>query len=364
MADTSAGTVGEILTNIQAFVYPRRMRAREPFVDFDPLRSGRCTKAHFARAIDLMGLHLTEPEVVALSEYFEETGPHVQEPQVVNYLKFCQIVEEGYGGSDTLPPGSPYGASLVKPEQMEWSHDRLSAVDKLRSKVVEKRVRVYEQFHDFDRLRKGTCSVGQVNTVFTILNLGKEIGRADFDEIIKQYASEDGRFCYMDFCRDVDKDFTYPVLEKEPLKRITMPDASTTAPARRNKITLSAATQEQVAALEEKMRYRIRTRGMLLKPTFQDMDKCNRGYVTKGQFSRVLDMLGFGLDEASIKLLRSVYCNLGNLNDVNYIDFLKSVDSCSEEQDSPRDELQSPRSETSKYFDARGRVSHLVSAMA
>merc|ERR1719161_1852529 len=114
------------------------------------------------------------------------------------------------------------------------------------------------------------------------------------------------------------------------------------------------------------MRYRIRTRGVLIKPAFQDMDKCNRGFVTRGQFSRILDMLGFGLDEASVALLCSVYCNLGNHNDVNYVDFNKSVDPRSQGQEQlAMEQTLTPRSDSpSKYFDSRGRVGRMTSASA
>jgi Ca2+-binding EF-hand superfamily protein len=481
-------SIAEVLGRIQAFVCPRRLRAREHFVDFDPLRSGRCTKSHFARAIDLIGVQLTEQEVAALSDHFSEAGTNVLEPQVVHYLKFCQQVDEVFAsGSPTATPRSPgllaasrsgkltsgdeeafstllvrvaalvkmrgivlklcwqngvksianspalspalasprrggkvtksqfvrafplakelsqqdmdllcerystdsgeinfmalhqdvteinsYNAEafpkselIVRLDNTAWTHHSLSAVDKLRSKVVEKRVRVYEYFQDFDTLRKGCCSMGQVSTVFTILNLGKEFAAGDFDEIIAQYTAKDGLFCYTNFCRDVDQDFTYPLLEKEPLKRIKMPDASSTAPARRNKMAISEADSDKVAALEEKMRYRIRTRGILMKPAFQDMDKCNRGYVTRGQFSRVLDMLGFGLDANSVALLCSVYCDLGNHNDVNYVDFNKSVDPKPQGKELSLDQTLSPRSDSpSKYFDSRGRVGRMVSAAA
>merc|ERR1712241_936672 len=97
--------------------------------------------------------------------------------------------------------------------------------------------------------------------------------------------------------------------------------------------------------------------GIYLKPMFQDMDKTNQGHVSRGQFSRVMSMLGFELDETSIGLLCGVYCDLGNHNDFNYVDFLKALDPSNGEE-LAMEQAMSPLHDnsSSKYFDARGTV--------
>merc|ERR1719428_1625095 len=103
----------------------------------------------------------------------------------------------------------PYPRSdlILKPDDTEWSHMMLSPVDKIRAKVVEKRCRLFEHFQDFDPLRKGYCTCSQVKTVFTMMNLAKEIDKAAFEELCATYVREDGLFCYKDFCMDCDRDF-------------------------------------------------------------------------------------------------------------------------------------------------------------
>lgn len=479
--------VGDIIQQIQVFVFPRRIRMREFFVDFDPLRSGRCTTPHLARALDMAGMTLEEKQVEVLANHFTETGGRVQKPQNVNYVKFCQAVDEVFNTGDMNPRltsspsttqmmtfqrnpvddeeqvmnllhrvamlcktrgvvmkycytdhdrapiaspsrvnprtggkvtknqfirnfpfrkdiseweldllaeryrvGGPEGTAsgdvhfmalhndvseamqhemppfprsdlFLKPDDTEWSHNRLHPVMKIQSKVVEKRVRLYEHFQDFDALRKGVCTVGQVKTVFTILGVAKEIDRVEFDTLVASYMRDDGMFCYKDFCADIDRGFSTPNLERDPLAMTTMPDASSTAPGRRNRATMSSFRTQQVTAVEDKIRSRIRKRNIYLKPAFQDMDRIRNLHVSRNQFARVMHTMGFELDEVALGLLCGAYCDLGNHNDFNYVDFLKSVDRPDEDTELAMEQANSPYRDMhcSKYFDPRGHVKPL-----
>jgi Ca2+-binding EF-hand superfamily protein len=488
--------VANVLCQIQNFVYPRRLRAKEFFVDYDPLRHGRCTANNFERALVAMSIHLKEHEVRALVEHFTDRGPRVEEPQVVNYLKFSAAVDEvfkmhgeasdtsvsgfrrmpsvnmaastmspsasqtffkhvqgndeeeeklnrileriaalcktrgvtfkdHYVDSDRLTCASPSRVNprrggkvtrpqfirnfpfqkdfspdeieflaekfttdngsvhfyavhheveefvlhdmqafpksdlVIAPDDAEWSHRDLHPVDKLRAKVVERRVRVYELFQDFDALRKGFVTVGQVKTVFTILDVGKELNREEFELLLAGYLRDDGMFCYTEFCRDVESDFTTPYLEKSPSYKSVLPDPSTTLPARRNTQMLTSDRRKRIQALEDKMRYRVRTRGVHPKPAFQDLDKVNRGYVTRAQFTRVLSMLGFEMGKEDVNLLCEAYCNLGNHTDFNYLDFVDSLDPPNEDHVMAAMQRISPVQvyQPTKYFDPAGKLS-------
>jgi len=473
--------VAEIIHKIQIFVFPRRVRVRELFLDYDPLRSGRVTRAQFSRALNHAQIRLSPEDCQALSDHFHDTGPRVQPPQDICYDRFCEAVDEVFvterlekSPSPTVPsPGStlqltfvpqpvedeeqvhhvlhrvamlcktrgviikycfqdfergpspspsnvnprragkvtvtqfrrhfpfkkefseeeidlmiqryateqgdihfqalhndvsqvlstempPFPTSEFHPraDHSEWSHHYLDPVAKLQSKIVEKRIRMFEFFQDFDALRKGFCTIGQTKTVFTILGIDKESDRDSFDQLISRYTRDDGMFCYADFCADVDKAFTTPGLEREPTATITMPDATSTAPARRNRMTMTPARKYKVNDLEEKIRARVRVRRTLMKPTFQDMDRCHRGHVTRNQFARCMHMLGFELDETATALLASVYCDLGNHNEFNYLDFCKSCDPPDEEQETASQQINAPHQPfvAAKYFDARGKV--------
>lgn len=445
--------IDDIIYRIQVYVFPRRIRVREYFNDFDPLKCGRCTRAQFARALKTIGMRLEDDEVQVLTDHFHDNSPRVQKPQDINYYKFCTCIDEVFntrslelspsasvfspgatlamsfvpsdlgdekedmvlhilhrlavlcrtrgvvfksiyrdidqasvatpanvnsrnGGKvnenqfmryfpfkkemtkeeiallvekyktlsgdvaygqihrdvseamQTEPPPFPKSDLILRPDQAMWTHQKLHVVEKIRSKVAEKRVRLKEQFQDFDALRKGFCTIGQLKTVFTVLNVDKEISKEDFENLltVANYVRDDGMFCYAEFCHDVDMAFTIPYLEKTPLTSVAMPDASTTAPARRSRQSLTPATSMKVQELEDKIRTRVTMRRMLIKPAFQDMDRTVTGKVTKNQFARVMQILGFELDETAIALLANSYCDRGNHRDFNYVDFCKSID--------------------------------------
>lgn len=449
-AHFSEEEIGALLHKIQVYVLPRRVRVKEFFVDCDKLNCNRCTKENMNRALNLIGCLLVPEEVDALCDYFTENGPTVKKPKVVNYSKFCQVIDEAfkeplvahgahesqhemlishmtsagdeerfqallqrlsslcqsrgvvfkvfymdcdrspsasparmnprYSGKVTNnqflrnfpfkkefteeevsvlasryntpngdvnfvdiakdvsevtsnePPPFPRSEFFPKPDSAVWTKDTLTPQQKMKAKILEKRLQILERFQDFDALRKGFCTVGQVKAVFTILNLTREIERHDFDELINQYTREDGMFFYRQFCQDVDHTNGAAItLKKDPRATIEVPDERSTMAARRSYQVLSAETQKAVAELEEKVKYQIQSRRMNLWPPFQDMDKKNWSHVSRDQFTRVMYSHGFELNEASIDLLCSKYCDLGNRVDFNHRDFLKTVDVPSDE---------------------------------
>mmetsp|Transcript_21402 Transcript_21402/g.44027 ORF Transcript_21402/g.44027 Transcript_21402/m.44027 type:complete len:486 (-) Transcript_21402:57-1514(-) len=476
--NSNDAVVSELLRKVQVFVYPRRIRMRELFVDFDALRCGRCTVNNFSRALDKSGLKMEEHEVEILAEHFEQVGPKVEKPAIFNYVKFCEAVDEVFdaGGPGAMVSSSPSSTQLMtfvpksideesetyhllhrvatlcktrgmvvkyiytdldraaiaspsrvnprrggkvtrsqfirfwpfkkefteedverlaehyttesgdvhfqalhndvtavmdhhmppyprsdlflKPDDTEWSQHRLSPVEKIRAKVVEKRTRLFEHFQDFDPLRKGHCTCGQVKTVLTLMGLAKDIDKAEFEELCIAYMRDDGLFCYKDFVADCDTAFAIPNLEKDPLAMTSMPDPSCTLPARRNKMSVTSERMDLVSRVEDKIRKRVRTQRMLLKPAFVDMDRARRGYITRNQFARVMNGFQFGLDEVDVGLLCGVYCNLGNHTDFNYCDFNAAVDPPDEDEAVAMQQLSAPYQEKlpQKYFDDRGRI--------
>lgn len=319
-----------------------------------PRLAGKVTMAQFLRLFPFQK-EFSEEDIRLIAErYMTESGD-------VYYLALHKEVSEVMS---TVPQPFPRSDLTLRPDHAAWSHRTLHTVSKIQAKVVEKRVRLYEHFQDFDALRKGFCTVGQVKTVFTILNLGKEIDKGDFDNLVAQYTRADGMFCYADFCADVDRAFTTPGLEKAPLTRISMPGPHTTAPARRNRIVQHDTRKEQVAALEDKLRTKIKMRRALLKPTFQDMDRAAQGHVTRSQFHRVMHMLGLPLDDSQVALLCEVYCDLGNHSEFNYTDFCRSLDPPYEQELAAENEANAgyagAHGNPSRYFDMRGAVQPLM----
>jgi Ca2+-binding EF-hand superfamily protein len=479
---TMSSDVGAILSRIEKNVYARRIRAKDFFKDYDKLRCGRVTKPQFTRVLLTMGLNIPPSEAELLAEHFIEDGPNVSPPQIVNYLAFCNSIDECFGvltGLESNPgiavphPGEnvppefapnpveneeqldhvlhrlalmckargltfkycyqdyersdatsltvprrggkitidqfkrsfPYvkefdaeeidllidhyltdqnlvhygrmhedlaehlGADVEVPfpksellkrdDPHSWTHHQLHVVEKIQAYVVERRLRLREHFQDYDPLRKGFCTTAQVKTIFALLKISLEPD--EFNELYQTYTKEDGLFCYAAFCAEVDQAFTLNHLEKQPLTRIEMPDHTTTIHARRNYVNLSPAQTEAIAKLEEGIKARVKTRRILIRPDFQRFDPTHTGHVTKSQFTRVMDGLGFQMDSVAIDLICLAYTDLGNHIDFNYVDFCSSCDPASADDNEAMAQENAPYKphKPSQYFDMRGRIQPL-----
>merc|ERR1711937_734535 len=118
-------------------------------------------------------------------------------------------------------------------------------------------------------------------------------------------------------------------------------------------------TREKINALEDKIRSRIVKRRILMKPMFLDMDKARKGLVSRNQFLRVMgSLLGFDITNEEVALLAMYYCDRGNHNDFNYVDFIKACDPPIEEQEIAMSQLNAPYQDPapSKYFHPNGAI--------
>jgi len=311
-----------------------------------PRRGGKCTYDQFKRKFPFVRDFAPEDIEVLVDHYMTDMG----------LIHFGQLHEDIVEHLTTDPPSFPKSELIKRPDPAEWSHELLHVVEKIQAKVVEKRVRLTEHFQDYDPLRKGFCYPNQVKTVFSVLKI--HLTERDFEDLKAAYTREDGQFCYAAFCAEVDSAFTTNFLEKQPLARISMPDKTTTMPARRNRITLSPEQMEATALLQEGIRARIQTRRTLIRPSFKHFDPGNTGHISKGQFLRVMDNLGFQLDNYALDLLSYAYCDLGNHTDFNYIDFCHTVDPPDESVLEAMAEEVGPykHQNPSQYFDLRGRI--------
>jgi len=80
--------VNDLLEKVQADVSRRRVRVKDNFYDFDPLKTGRCTPEQFVRAANLLAPQaLPAEKAELLAEHFKE------DTKAVNYRKFVQSLE-------------------------------------------------------------------------------------------------------------------------------------------------------------------------------------------------------------------------------------------------------------------------------
>ena len=80
-------------------------------------------------------------------------------------------------------------------------------------------------------------------------------------------------------------------------------------------------------AIIQEYRRAIQNKRLNLKPMFQDFDITKNSHVSKIQFMRVLTQLGIMAPDNVMNLLLKRYLDMGNLDEVNYVDFCNDIDS-------------------------------------
>jgi Ca2+-binding EF-hand superfamily protein len=235
------------------------------------------------------------------------------------------------GESPRRPSSQPAGGSISRgsarrcwgPQVEAPRAGDLAVAEKVKALVAERRLRLHELFQDFDKLRKGTCTLGQVKSVFTVMRI--ELSVEEHKAIGRLYCSDaDGQcFRYREFVNDVNEvsfrqecDMTLEqALEPRPYSSRA---GCRVAP-------LTQTSEAKLEALQEWLRKRVEQRTLPLKQAFQDFDRVHSGHVTKGQFSRIMNMLNIHLDETHVDLLCKAYCDTDSRKEFNYIDFCDAV---------------------------------------
>jgi Ca2+-binding EF-hand superfamily protein len=221
---------------------------------------------------------------------------------------------------------------------------------KVRSFLAERDIRLVDLFRDYDRLRKGVCTMNQAFSVFTVAGL--QFSSADHDTLLNLYHDEAGRFRYRDFCVDAAKSSEESLDGRPPhdKRRLRHPGA------------LDQHEQAVLDSVLDRMSKRVRDRGMEIRTLFEDFRQisaiCPAGHVTKGMFSRIMSMLNFAITNQELDVLTHRFGDCADGDEFNYLDFCDVID--------PRPPPAEPMVDTKMpsytafksrhYFDTAGRI--------
>jgi len=164
-AEVSEADLDAILGQVRAYASKRRVRTKDFFIDFDNLRCGRCTRDQFYQGlrqiIPCTGFNTCEAfplkpvQVAALARHFTESGRTVKEPQVVNYAKFCETIDDTFGpkrmetraASEVAAPGTkiPYSQAGY-----DFEFEPLTREEEDRVSMIMKRIAVLSMSRGID----------------------------------------------------------------------------------------------------------------------------------------------------------------------------------------------------------------------
>jgi len=197
-------------------------------------------------------------------------------------------------------------------------------VEKIKAIAVMKRVRITEFFYDFDKLRKGAVTKDQFRRIISML--GFELTDPEYTALENKYSDKDGHMSYTTFCTEIDSVFTVKGLDKHPTQPVKQLSVEDSLKARRKRMQLDEASQKQLFEILNVAQKLVLTQRFHMKPFFQAFDTTQCGYVTKTQFTRVLSQVGLKPTDAAMNIILKFYMNKGNVDEVNYVDFVNDVD--------------------------------------
>lgn len=348
-AGVTAEAPEKVLSELQGEIHRRRLRIKEVFEGFDPLRSGRCTSSQFQRGINRLSPNVSPDEFKTLADYFtEQDRPG---PQRVNYKEFSRTVDGAFGppafdlprprttehGSrrmaqdgglaradvrpatqgtpmsarcerdfrgkgDLLPSARSARASTDADDAGEIGHQ---VVQKIRDIVKRRSLRVHGAFHDFDPLRRGVCSPTHMRSALTLQNISLQA--AEQDALLRLYSVhgwDRSDFDYRKFCGDVSGLGVSGCAETLGEDLLGKPRGIPVDPGRPVSSGLAVQGVTQILA---KLCKQLRDRRHDAKDTFleafRQFDPRHRGVITSQQFGRIISMLGFSFSEAELKSL-------------------------------------------------------------
>lgn len=293
----------------------RRILTKPCFQDFDRHHIGYVTKSQLRQCIAYLCLDCEPDEIDLVYEKFSDnTG--------FNYLKFLEELQ---------PSEIQEQKYLNRLEQLKLANkekeihgtetvDIEFVMNKVKTKVVKKSMRVYEFMKDYDKLKTGRMLKTCFQRALDLCCLGLTESEV---LTLKQHYTSTGDPDYVDyyqFCDDVESAFTQKGLEKNP----------TAVPIQfkpnyqlsHNKISQEA--EDLLENVMQRLAGRVRIRRIQVFPFFEDYDRVHNGTVSRSQFHRVLSELELG-SLVSAREFHVLYEKfdlvIGGKHDFNYVQF-------------------------------------------
>ncbi|KAJ0404945.1 hypothetical protein P43SY_005944 [Pythium insidiosum] len=323
--------VQELEAELSETLVRDRIRTKNFFIDFDPLRTEKCTEAQFRRCVKLCFPKVTEHDLDMLVRKYRAPDSDVSK---VFYMKFCNYIEgkTNSPSSDnnccddvlsqltTALRGSSVQPSCSRDVRGSLSEAELeiyrSTMERLSAFCTQRRVLVKPLFQDFDKGRREHITVEQFIRVMTMLKLTFN-NTNEQRVLLKRYVSPHGeRFVnYVTFCHDIE---SWGDNNSRPSS------SSSTGGSARSSIaseilsptrihsetfeTTAAATHTRsVPMLMRYIKQIIKRDRIRLEEYYRDFDKLRHGKITNAQFAAGLNASGLVISKEEMALLADEY---------------------------------------------------------
>lgn len=332
-------SVDALIARLKADVFRARLRLREFFKDFDPLRAGVVSEAKFRTALDESGLKLNDPEMQQLASHFADPTDRKR----VRYEALLSQIESVFttAGMETDPNSNvaDFTPTLKRITPM-LSEEEEQAVAELLSRlshtVKVRQLLIRPTFNDYYKNVNSPILVDQVTQAQFrngLSSLGLQINSEEAELLNKKFAGQaDGYVDYVAFAVAVDEAERI-FSTREPRSHVEQPLSSGfraapyhaggteayqpgRAPTNFNQPQYpgsagSTPMNSQLETLLSKLQDLALKHRLRVAEFFREFDKHSDGTVTQPQFIKRLsvayDKMGIGLNEDEIQLLLDAY---------------------------------------------------------
>mmetsp|Transcript_15988 Transcript_15988/g.37889 ORF Transcript_15988/g.37889 Transcript_15988/m.37889 type:complete len:551 (-) Transcript_15988:65-1717(-) len=323
--------VRDILREIQAYVFTRRIRAKDFFLDFDPLRCGRCSTHQFVRGVNAIVPHLRMEKVRVLTDFFRSPASDAMKPQAVRHQDFLRAIDHVFGVADlekhpaakALRPGhclKKHGddISLCDDEAaVEQTLRRLALLVKTRGVVFSKCFQDSERSLDTSLLCPrfaGKVTEAQFCSHFPFM---QDISEYELNLLLQRYYNSDtGGINYVAMDKELQS-----LIDELPGSTLSQTLQSSRSPRSARVWTgpgsgkdtgalrlPTAQDQEQFdTELLARLKAEISSRRLRLHGSFQEADRLRRGAITMGQVRTVFTILRIELDSKELEMLQRMF---------------------------------------------------------
>lgn len=197
-------TLQQIEDRIRTLAFQNRLRIKEFFKDFDPLNSGKVSRAQFRRCLMILNINITDDEYDKIIQEYMDT----QNPDLIHYSRFVESIDKVFtlNNLEKTPTKKMYNIepmlSTLKIRNT-LSPEREEAFQKLLKKMqAETRSRSYilkDYFKQFDRHNHGVVTKSQfIQCLLFTFPISKE----EYELLIDKYVNNKGLVNYMHFHDD------------------------------------------------------------------------------------------------------------------------------------------------------------------
>ncbi|KAK7507459.1 hypothetical protein BaRGS_00001394 [Batillaria attramentaria] len=316
----------DLMARIRHIVLVNRYRVIEFFQDFDPLRSGAISKTRFRRCLSALGLSkiqhhdLNDSQFVMLCKVYQ----HPTKQDQVLYSKFVADVESVFtqAGLEKQPTANVPPQEIFrvpKPGTVDWqeadpNHVDLyeATMDRIRSRVEQRRVLLKPVFQDFDKHNNGHVTRMKFRQALTMVEI--PISEPEMHALEGRFYNDMG-VNYLAFLQALQ-----PVDPPEYMYVKRMEEVRATNDKKALPELYAEGDLEKILL---KIKTKVSKERIRVEDFMKDYDKLRSGRMLKTSFRRAVTLARLDLYESELAMIEDKY---QSAHDPDYIDYKRFCD--------------------------------------